>query len=89
MSNKLDIDDVVFLKSVQNIFSDGADTVSRFRQSKDARFTVHDENGLLKIKGRREIWVGRSNVAYMIPTTPERARELGPNPLEKAQEKGK
>ena len=88
MSNPVPVDDIVFLKSVQNIFSDGADTVNRFRQADGARFTVHDDAGLLKIRGRREIWVGKANVAYIVPMTPERSKVLGPNPLEKAQEKG-
>jgi hypothetical protein len=77
---KLDIDDIVFLKSIQDPFSDGNELVSRCRQATGRRFTVHDDGGLLKIKGKREVWLGKSNVAYMLPMTSARAEQLGDKP---------
>jgi hypothetical protein len=77
---KLDIDDIVFLKSIQDPFSDGNELVSRLRQAEGRRFTISDDGGLLKIKGRREVWAGKANVAYMLPMTAARAEQLGDKP---------
>lgn len=85
----LPVDDIVFLKQIQDPFSDGPDLVSRLRQTPGRRFVVDDDAGLLKIRGRRTVWVGKSNVAYIVPMTPERAEHLGPNPLEPASKGGK
>jgi hypothetical protein len=73
----LPVDDIVLIKQIQDPFSDGPDLVSRLRQTPGRRFTVSDDGGLLKIKGRRDVWVGKSNVAYIVPMTPERAAHLG------------
>ncbi len=75
--NILPIDDIVFLKQIQDPFSDGETMTPRLRQTVERRFTVTDEGGLLKIKGRREVWVWKSNVAYIMPMTEERAKVLG------------
>lgn len=78
----LPVDDIVFLKTVQDIWSDGAERVDRFRQADGRRFVVSEEAGWLIIRARREIMVSRSNVAYIVTMTPERAKALGPNPWE-------
>lgn len=80
---KLDIDDIRFLNQIQDPFSDGETLIPRLRQMPEKRFTVHDDGGLLKIKARREVWVGKSNIAFMMPMTEERAKVLG----EKAEAK--
>ena len=75
--SQLPIDDIVFLKEIRDPFSDGEGLVPRLRQMPERRFTVTDDGGLLKIKARREIWVPKANVAFMLPMTPERAALLG------------
>lgn len=89
MSQRIDVFDIVFSTEVQDPFSDGYTKVPRLTQTHDRRFTVTDDGGLLKIcTARREVWVGKANVAYMIPMTPEKHRTLGPNPLDKTEKAG-
>lgn len=84
-----DVDDVRFIGSVTNIHSAGDDRVQRFRQAKEQRFVCYEERGWLHfVSLRRSIRVPRSYVAHMEHVSPERSKELGPNPVMAVLEPG-